>query len=82
MELSETQQNLIKEIVLNDFETGNITGEDFFLTDEESEFENVEQKAADFYVELTNLGPAGFYEEFQDELEFSDAFRREYGIED
>lgn len=31
------------------------------------------------YLELVELGPAGFYEEYKDELDFDEDFVREYG---
>ena len=33
----------------------------------------------EFYSELQDLGPAGFYEEYKDKLEFDTDFVREYG---
>ena len=31
------------------------------------------------YVELMEMGPAGFYDEYKDELDFSDDFVSEFG---
>lgn len=77
--LSELQKDLIKEIALADFECGHFTTEEFFLEDCEGDFEGAEQEAANYYRELVEMGPAGFYEEFADELDFSDDFVAEYG---
>lgn len=35
-----------------------------------------------FYLELRDLGPEGFYEEYKDQYEFSDDFKAEYGLND
>jgi len=77
--LTETQKDLIKEIALMDFEYGQFTTADFFIEDEEGDFTGVEQEAADYYQELINMGPAGFYEEFAGELDFDPDFIAEYG---
>lgn len=77
--LTDTQKDLIKEIALADFECGHFTTADFFIDDEEGDFTGVEQAAADYYQELVNMGPAGFYEEFADELDFDPDFVAEYG---
>lgn len=77
--LIETQKDLIKEIALMDFECGQFTTADFFVEDEEGDFTGVEQDAADYYQELIDMGPAGFYEEFADELDFDPDFVAQYG---
>lgn len=77
--LTDTQEDLIKEIALADFECGHFTDVEFFVDDEEGDFTGVEQAAADYYQELVNMGPAGFYEEFRDELDFDPDFVAEYG---
>ena len=43
----------------------------------ESDFDNDNQWSD--YLELIELGPAGFYEEFKDELDFDPDFIREFG---
>lgn len=78
-DLTDMQKDLIKEIALADFECGHFTDVDFFIADEEDDFTGVEQAAADYYTELINMGPAGFYEEFRDELDFDPDFVAEYG---
>ena len=80
--LTETQQDLIKEIALMDFESGQFTTTEFFVEDEEGDFTGVEQEAADYYQELIDLGPAGFYEEFAGELDFDPDFVAEYEEEE
>lgn len=80
--LTAYQKDLIKEIVLADFECGHFTTAEFFIEDEEGDFTGVEQEAADCYQELVDMGPAGFYEEFADELDFDPDFVAEYGDPD
>ena len=41
-----------------------------------------DQEAYDQYLDLVDLGPAGFYEEYKDTLDFHDDFISEYGCED
>lgn len=81
-QLTEQQENIIKEIALADFESGHFTDMNFFIEDEEGDFTGVETAAADYYAELINMGPGGFYEEFRDELDFDPDFVAEYGDED
>lgn len=81
-QLTEQQENIIKEIALADFESGHFTDMNFFIEDEEGDFTGVEIAAADYYAELINMGPGGFYEEFRDELDFDPDFVAEYGDED
>lgn len=78
-DLTDMQKDLIKEIALADFECGHFTDVSFFIDDEEDDFTGLEQAAADYYTELINMGPAGFYEEFRDELDFDPDFVAEYG---
>lgn len=84
--LSEYQKNLILEMVLMDFESGqteNDWDELYNLLDEEGDYEGVLEEATDYYFELLEMGPAGFYEEFCDfwrNLDFSDEFKAEYGV--
>ena len=80
--LTKTRKDLIKEIALMDFEAGHFTGAEFFIEDKEGDFTGVEQEAADYYQELIDMGPAGFYEEFADELDFDPDFIAEYGEEE
>ena len=81
-QLTEQQENIIKEIALADFESGHFTDMNFFIEDEEGDFTGVEIAAADYYAELINMGPEGFYEEFRDELDFDPDFVAEYGDEE
>ena len=80
--LTDFQKDVIKEIALADFECGHFTTAEFFLDDEEGDFAGAEQAAADYYQELVDMGPAGFYEEFKDELDFDPDFVAEYSDED
>lgn len=81
-QLTEQQENIIKEIALADFESGHFTDMNFFIEDEEGDFTGVETAAADYYAELINMGPEGFYEEFRDELDFDPSFAAEYDDEE
>ena len=66
-------KDYILEIVQSCFETGH-------TCIEQEDFESLEdyEKALD----LLNLGPFGFYEEFKDELDFDEMFIAEYGEEE
>lgn len=69
-------------MVLMDFETSqteNDWNELYNLLSEDDDFEDVLPEAADYYFELLEMGPAGFYEEFCNDLDFSDEFKAEYG---
>lgn len=81
-QLTKQQKNIVEEIALADFESGHFTDMNFFIEDEEGDFTGVEIAAADYYAELINMGPGGFYEEFRDELDFDPDFVAEYGDED
>lgn len=78
--LTDYQKDLVKEIALADFECGHFTTAEFFIEDEEGDFTGVEQEAADYYQELVDMGPVGFYEEFADELDFDPDFIAEYNL--
>lgn len=83
--LSDYQKDLIKEMVQMDFECGhpeNDYNELVGLLSEDNDFAGVVEKAAAYYMELLSYGPAGFYEEFKDELDFDPDFIAEYGDED
>ena len=81
--LTQDEKNEILDFVLMSYETGHFpykTRRDF-LDDPENEF--IDREAAwEFYEELVNLGPWEFYEEYKDELEFSEDYIMEYGIDD
>ena len=83
--LTDDQKDMIKEMVQTDFECGqseNDHDELVSLLKEDECFEGVEEEAADYYMELLSYGPAGFYEEFKDELDFDPDFIAEYGDEE
>lgn len=80
--LSEYQKDLVKEMVQADFECGHTENDHDELVDllkEDGDFAGVEEKAASYYMELLEYGPAGFYEAFKDELAFDPDFVAEYG---
>lgn len=78
-------EEIILEIVLEEFESGHVTA-----SDKESFNEilfkdfNIEapDEAFDFYAECRNMGPSGFYLMYKDELDFSSEFKAEYGFEE
>lgn len=81
-DLSEYQKNVIKEMVRDDFECGHPENDYHELVEllgEDEDFIGVEEAAASYYMELLSYGPAGFLEEFEDELDFDPDFVAEYG---
>lgn len=76
-------RSYVLDLVLSEFETGHI------LCDDYNEFKNLikedgyrpSKEMYRLYCECHELGPVGFYEEYRDELSFSDDFIREYGFE-
>lgn len=83
--LTDIQKDMIKEMVQMDFECGhpeNDYRELVKLLGEDPEFTGDEEAAARYYMELLSYGPAGFYEEFRDELDFDPDFVAEYGDPD
>lgn len=77
-------RDYVLELVLAEYETGHVLVDDF------DSFRSFKRLAADdgyratksmfdFYTECRDLGPSGFYEEYKDELDFSDEFIAEYG---
>ena len=80
--ISEKDKDIIIDVVKGEFETGHGYIED------KDEFEEVlgrtltideYEDLKEFYSELQDLGPVGFYEEYKDKLEFDTDFVREYG---
>lgn len=83
--LTDIQKDMIKEMVQMDFECGHPENDQRELTrllSEDPEFTGDEEAAARYYMELLSYGPAGFYEEFRDELDFDPDFAAMYGDED
>ncbi len=84
MKLNQEQKQSIIATVAMSFETGHIdfdNKEDF-----KRDFEDIKSSDVDaaweYYCELVNMGPAGFYEEFKDEYDFDLMFVAEYGDSD
>lgn len=80
--ISEKDKDIIIDVVKGEFETGHgyIEDKDEFeemlgRTLTIDEYEDLKE----FYSELQDLGPVGFYEEYKDKLEFDTDFVREYG---
>ena len=81
MALNKEQQAYILDAVKLGFEYGLENDEDKFkreLQEEGSLFEGQVEEAAEWYSELVNYGPAGFYEEYPD-LDWDEDFISEYG---
>ena len=88
MELNQELKNDIIEIAAISFETGHFGFDSFELSamlvekyPEASKKENEEllKSVCQYYDELINLGPVGFYEEFKDVYDFDPMFVAEYG---
>lgn len=76
----------IEQLVLNGFETGHMPYKN--LDDFEQDFPYEDYgyghviDAYNYYEEMVNMGPAGFYEEYSDKLDFSDSYKAEYGYDE
>ena len=70
----------IMEVVAGKFETGHGGFEDY--NEFKREYPDFGMEGWEYYCELVNLGPAGFYEEFKDDYDFDPMFVQEYGYED
>lgn len=83
MKLTLEQKQEIMETVAMSFETGHTAFEskEDFKRDFECDSKVVDA-AWDYYCELVNMGPAGFYEEFKDKYDFDPMFASEYGDAD
>jgi hypothetical protein len=79
--LNEEQKRDIMEVVAMSFETGHFSFEtkEDFKREYEGLASEVMDTAWEYYLELVNLGPVGFYEEFKDEYDFDPMFVEEYG---
>ena len=83
--LSQEQKDKIIDMVKEDFETGQIEGDRYSVISNMLDdvighdgFFALADEAANYYLELTEMGPAGFYEEFP-ELDWSQEYIDEYG---
>ena len=74
--LDNVKQELM-EVVAMSFETGHFSFEDF--EDFQKEYPYLDKNAWEYYLELVNMGPVGFYEEFKDKYDFDPMFVEEYG---
>lgn len=83
--ISKNDRDIIIDAVKCEFETGHGYMED------KDEFEETigrrltaakYEELKEFYSELQDLGPAGFYEEYKDKLEFDPDFVEEFGYEE
>ena len=81
MELNKEQKQNIMEVVAASLETGHFLFDN--KEDLEKDFEGIRSEvvdaAWDYYCELVNMGPVGFYEEFKDKYDFDTNFITEYG---
>lgn len=92
MKLKENVKQEIIEIVATSFETGHFSDFDqlemsVVLVQEypkasKEELWKLLAAAKEYYDELVNLGPVGFYEEFKDSYDFDPMFIQEYGDSD
>lgn len=82
----EDDKQQVLEMVQMEYESGHLIGGDDF-----NEFKKVLKddgitanfkKLYDYYLELHDLGPSGFYQEYKDTLEFDSDFVAEYGDEE
>ena len=73
--------DFILDIVKMGYETGYqiFNSYEDFIEDEEVQDIDDKEAAWDFYCDLIDMGPAGFYEEYRDELDFDPSFIAEYG---
>jgi hypothetical protein len=81
MELNKEQKQEIIEVVAGSFETGHFSFEtkEDFKREYEGLVPEVMDAAWEYYCELVNMGPVGFYEEFKDVYDFDPMFVEEYG---
>lgn len=70
----------IRDVVAMSFETGHFPIRTYF--DFKEEFPKLGKDAWEYYNELVNMGPAGFYEEFKDDYDFDPDFVAEYGYDE
>ena len=78
------KENIIIDWAQNYFESGHGYIEDYEEFKQSCRDEGIKpsQKLYNYYQELIDLGPAGFYETFKDEKDFDPYFIQEYGDED
>ena len=88
MKLEQNIKNEIAEIVQMSFESGHVLLDTFEISallvekypdKKEDELKDLLKLACEYYSELYNLGPVGFYEEFKDTLDFDPDFVEEFG---
>lgn len=87
--LAQNIKNEIAEIVKVSFETGHFSKFDELeiaasIIEHYPELDlnsqkRVYEQACEYYLELANYGPVGFYEEFKDVFDFDPMFVEEYG---
>ena len=72
--------DFILNIVKMGYETGYQIFDSYedFIEDEEVQDIDDKEAAWDFYCNLIDMGPAGFYEEYKDELDFNEDFINKY----
>lgn len=77
MKLNDEQKQELMEVVAMSFETGHFSFETY--EDFKREYLNLGKDGWEYYLELVNMGPVGFYEEFKDVYDFDPMFVEEYG---
>ena len=76
MKINDNIKQELRDVVAASFETGHFSFETY--QDFRREYPIFGKEAWEYYCELVNLGPAGFYEEFKDEYDFDPMFIQEY----
>lgn len=77
MSLNQELKQELVEVVAMSFETGHFSFDDF--EDFKREYPKSSKEAWEYYCELVQMGPVGFYEEFKDVYDFDLMFVEEYG---
>ncbi|MBQ7673575.1 MAG: hypothetical protein IJT36_03500 [Alphaproteobacteria bacterium] len=78
--MSNEEKRVVLEMAQEAYESGCGFCEDYeeFVNNNDYDFADTES-AYNYYCELMNMGPEGFYEEFNDQLDFDESFISEYG---
>ena len=80
--INEEAKAEIADIVAMEFESGHITFDNFEDFKLNPDMLDTSKEAWEYYLELRNLGPVGFYEVYKDVFDFSPDFVAEYGSDE
>lgn len=82
-------EDMLIQIVGDEYESGHILYDnieqlkDDLINSFDFDFSNVDFDSLwTLYIELHDMGPEGFYAEYNDKYDFSDDFKNEYGLDD